>query len=102
MQQNEVGAAQRRVVQQRLQQHWIAARDVEVSASAVGRVDVHGHPEPPALGGDERFELVNFIDGKRTVSEIRNALSAEYTPVGINIVAHYLDDLVKVKVVKWK
>ena len=55
-----------------------------------------------ALGGDERFELVNFIDGKRTVSEIRNALSAEYTPVGINIVAHYLDDLVKVKVVKWK
>jgi hypothetical protein len=55
-----------------------------------------------ALGGDERFELVNFIDGKRTVSEIRNALSAEYTPVGTKIVAHYLEDLVKVGVVQWK
>ena len=54
------------------------------------------------LGGDERFELVNFIDGKRTVSEIRNALSAEYAPVGTKIVAHYLEDLVKVGVVRWK
>ena len=55
-----------------------------------------------ALDGDERFELVNFIDGKRTVSEIRNALSAEFSPVGLNVVAHYLDDLVKVGVVTWK
>ncbi len=54
------------------------------------------------LGGDERFELVNFIDGKRTVSEIRNALSAEFAPVGTKIVAHYLEDLVKVGVVQWK
>lgn len=54
------------------------------------------------LGGDERFELVNFIDGKRTVSDIRNALSAEYTPIEVNIVAHYLEDLVKVGVVKWR
>ncbi len=54
------------------------------------------------LGGDERFELVNFIDGKRTVSEIRNALSAEFAPVGTKIVAHYLDDLVKAGVVKWR
>ena len=53
------------------------------------------------LGGDERFELVNFIDGKRTVSEIRNALSAEFTPVGTKIVAHYVEDLVKVGVVQW-
>ncbi len=54
------------------------------------------------LGGDERFELVNFIDGKRTVSDIRNALSAEYAPIEVNIVAHYLEDLVKVGVVKWR
>ena len=54
------------------------------------------------LGGDERFELVNFIDGKRTVSEIRNALSAEYAPVGTKFIAHYIEDLVKVGVVQWK
>jgi len=54
------------------------------------------------LGGDERFELVNFIDGKRTVAEIRNCLSAEFRPVDTKSVAHYLDDLVKVGVAKWK
>ena len=54
------------------------------------------------LTGDERFELVNFIDGKRTVSDIRDALSAEFTPVQTGTVAHYLEDLVKVGVVQWK
>jgi hypothetical protein len=54
------------------------------------------------LNGDERFELVNFIDGRRTVSDIRDALSAEFTPIQTGIVAHYLEDLVKVGVVKWK
>jgi hypothetical protein len=54
------------------------------------------------LDGDQRFELVNFIDGRRTVSDIRDALSAEYGPVAIAIVARYLEDLVRVGVVKWK
>jgi hypothetical protein len=54
------------------------------------------------LNGDERFELVNFIDGGRTVSDIHDALSAEFTPIQTGIVAHYLEDLVRVGVVKWK
>ncbi|MFQ5752417.1 MAG: M28 family peptidase [bacterium] len=54
------------------------------------------------LNGAQRFELVNFIDGKNTVSDIRNALSAEFRPVDLNVVSRYLDDLVKVGVVKWK
>ena len=54
------------------------------------------------LNGDERFELVNFIDGKRTVSDIRDALSAEFAPMKSDLIAHYLEDLVKVGVVKWK
>ncbi len=54
------------------------------------------------LDGDERFELVNFIDGKRTVSEIRNCLSAEFRPVDTKSVARYVEDLVKVGVVRWK
>ncbi len=54
------------------------------------------------LGGDERFELVNFINGKRSVTDIRNALSAEYTPIDAQNVAHYLEDLVKTGVVRWK
>lgn len=54
------------------------------------------------LDGDMRFELVNFIDGKRTVSDIRNALSAEFQPIELKIVARYIEDLVKVGVVKWR
>jgi hypothetical protein len=54
------------------------------------------------LDGDQRFELVNFIDGRRAVSEIRDALSAEYGPVSTTVVARYLEDLVKVGVLRWK
>jgi hypothetical protein len=54
------------------------------------------------LGGNERFELVNFVDGERTVTEIRDALAAEYGPVSIAVVSRYLDDLAKVDVIDWK
>ncbi len=54
------------------------------------------------LGGDVRFELVNFVDGKNSISDIRDALSAEFWPLETKLVAHYLDDLVKVGVIKWK
>ena len=54
------------------------------------------------LTRDERFELINFVDGRRTVSEIRNALSAEFKPIETKLVARYLEDLVKVGVMKWR
>lgn len=54
------------------------------------------------LSGDARFELVNFIDGRRTVSQIRNALSAEFQPVPVPVVARYIEDLVRVGVADWR
>ena len=54
------------------------------------------------LTGAERFELVNFVDGKMTVTEIRNALSAEFRPIRQREVKRYLEDLIKVGVMKWK
>jgi hypothetical protein len=54
------------------------------------------------LGDDARFELVNFIDGRRTVSEIRDALAAEFGPVPLEAVGRYLEDLVTVEVVRWR
>ncbi len=54
------------------------------------------------LNGTHRFELVNFINGKRTVSEIRNAMSAEFNLFQTKVIARYIDDLVKVGVLKWK
>jgi len=53
------------------------------------------------LNGNVRFEIVNFINGKRTITEIRNAVSAEYGAIANEIVAHYIEDLVRVGVVKW-
>jgi hypothetical protein len=54
------------------------------------------------LSYDERFELVNFIDGQRTVSDIRLALSAEFRPIEARIVARYITDLVRAGAVRLK
>jgi aminopeptidase YwaD len=54
------------------------------------------------LSGNMPFELVNIIDGTRTVTEIRNALSAEFGPVSTESVSHYVNDLVRVGVAEWK
>jgi aminopeptidase YwaD len=53
------------------------------------------------IDGNMRFEIVNFINGKRTVSEIRNAIVAEYSATETSTIAHYLGDLVKCGVLKW-
>ncbi len=54
------------------------------------------------LSGSARFELVNFIDGTRSVTQIRDALSGEFGPVATAVVARYLEDLVKVGVLSWR
>jgi aminopeptidase YwaD len=48
------------------------------------------------------YEIVNFVDGKRTVGEIRNAVSAEYGPLPIDLVTDYLEACAEAKVVQWK
>lgn len=49
---------------------------------------------------DVAYEIVNFIDGKRTVSDIRDAVSAEFNPVPLAAVAGYIDALAKTGSVK--
>jgi hypothetical protein len=48
------------------------------------------------------YEIVNFVNGKRTVGEIRDAVSAEYGPLPLNLVADYLGACVEAKVIQWK
>jgi hypothetical protein len=55
-----------------------------------------------SLDSAARFELVNFIDGRRTIGEIRDALSAEFGPVALGVVARYVEDLVRVGVAEWR
>lgn len=60
----------------------------------------YSSPDFP-LRGNMPFELLNFIDGERTVTDVRNALSAEFVPVPTGSVARYLNHLVQVGVVEW-
>jgi hypothetical protein len=55
-----------------------------------------------SLDSAARFELVNFMDGRRTIGEIRDALSAEFGPVALGVVARYVEDLVRVGVAEWR
>ena len=48
------------------------------------------------------YEIVNFVTGKRTVGEIRDAVSAEYGPLPVNLVADYLDACAEAGVIHWK
>ena len=48
------------------------------------------------------YEIVNFVDGRHTVGEIRDAVSAEYGPLPIDLVADYLQACVEAKVIAWK
>jgi aminopeptidase-like protein len=51
---------------------------------------------------DERvvYEVFNFIEGRNSILDIRNALSAEYSPVPLNDVRRYMESLAKAGIIK--
>jgi hypothetical protein len=55
-----------------------------------------------SLNSNVQYEIVNFIDGTHTVSEIRNAVSAEFVPIETDVVVRFIEDLVKMEFVTWK
>jgi hypothetical protein len=50
-------------------------------------------------GEEYAYEVLNFADGKRNAQEIRDAVSAEYGPVPLELVMEYLTALEKIGVV---
>lgn len=48
------------------------------------------------------YEIVNFVDGKRSVGEIRDAVSAEYGPLAIGLVNDYLNACQEAGLIQWK
>ena len=48
------------------------------------------------------YEIVNFVNGKRTVGEIRDAVSAEYGPLPLDLVTDYLEACAEAGVLQWK
>ena len=47
-------------------------------------------------GDDVAYEIVNFIDGTRTVSDIRDTVSAQFEPIDVRVVAEYLELLARI------
>lgn len=61
-------------------------------------------PDVPSVSLDElaQFEVLNFTDGRRTLAEIRDAVSAELDPVSIEAVNEYLELLARAGVVRFR
>ena len=67
-----------------------------------------GIPEPRLLtyeglwgsGEEYAYEVLNFADGKRNAQEIRDAVSAEYGPIPLELVVGYLRALEKIGLVE--
>src|SRR5262245_13353584 len=51
-------------------------------------------------GEEYAYEVLNFADGKRNAQEIRDAVSAEYGPVPLEMVVEYLKALEKIGIVE--
>jgi hypothetical protein len=61
-------------------------------------------PDVPPVALDElgQFEVLNFADGRRTVAEIRDAVSAELEPITLEAVTEYLELLARAGVVRFR
>jgi hypothetical protein len=51
-------------------------------------------------GGEYAIEALNFVDGRRSVRDTRDALAAEFGPAPIEHVAAYLEALESIKVIR--
>jgi aminopeptidase YwaD len=48
------------------------------------------------------YEIVNFVDGKRSVADIRDAVSAEFGPIPLDIVSDYLNACEEAKIIAFR
>jgi hypothetical protein len=49
--------------------------------------------------GEYTYEILNLVDGHRTVTQIRNAVAAEFGPIPTEIVAEFLSALAEIGVI---
>jgi len=48
------------------------------------------------------YEIVNFIDGRKSVAEIRDAVAAEFGPIALSVVADYLAACEEAKLIAFR
>ncbi|MBA3571881.1 MAG: M28 family peptidase [Pyrinomonadaceae bacterium] len=51
-------------------------------------------------GGEYAYEVLNLLDGRRTAQDIRNAVSAIYGPIALDVVVEYLRALESIRVLE--
>ena len=74
----------------------------KLGAEEMNKLAILKHSTGLADGGMLAYELLNFVDGKRTVSDIRDWLVAEFGTVPPEYVAEYLQALESIDVVRMK
>jgi len=47
------------------------------------------------------FEIINLMDGKRTILDIRHTISCEYDETDVEFVLHFVEDLKKMGLVEF-
>jgi aminopeptidase YwaD len=62
----------------------------------------HGAADAIDLPETVQFEVLNFVDGKRTVQTIRDAVSAELGPTDLEVVTAYLEILERAGAIRFK
>ena len=78
-----------------------------LGAERVSKIKLLNSEATPMLNVQDQselyaYEIVNFVDGKRTVGEIRDAVSAEYGPLPLDLVADYLAACSEAKIIEWR
>jgi len=69
-------------------------------AAGVATPKLLGYEGLWGAGEEYAYEVLNFADGKRNAQQIRDAVSAEYGPVPLELVVEYLQALEKIGVVE--
>jgi hypothetical protein len=74
----------------------------KLGAEELNKLALLKHSTDLGYGGMFAYELLNFVDGERTVSDIRDWLVAEFGTVPVEYVAEYLQALESIDVVRMK
>ena len=95
--------------------HQLAVRAALPNACAAAAAKIDGFPRAPTARApsagaataslklpnvrDVVYEITNFIDGKRSISDIRDAVSAEFGSLPLPVVVDYFERLANAGVV---
>lgn len=72
----------------------------ELGAEAYEKLRLPEYSGSHGSGEEYEYEVLNLVDGSRSVSEIRHWLTAELGPVPVEIVREYLDALASIDVIR--